>query len=107
LNIELHIERLILDGFSIEPGRRAELQAAVEAELTRLLATGALSSELLSGGAVRLLRGGEIQVTSQTSAAQLGQHIAQAVQGAIGAEGLNNRQGSSSSTVNSSPTGSR
>ena len=37
MNINLHIERLILDGLPIEPRQRAQVQAAVEAELARLL----------------------------------------------------------------------
>jgi hypothetical protein len=86
VNIELHIERLILDGVQVESDRRAELQNAVEAELTRLLAGAGLRRELLTTRAVPSLGGGEIQVTTNTSAAQLGGHIAQAVHGRIGVE---------------------
>lgn len=85
MNIELHIERLILDGLQLEPRDRSHLQAAVEGELTRLLAAGGLRSELLSGVAVRSLGAGEIHMTNQMSAAHLGNHIAQAVHGGIGA----------------------
>jgi hypothetical protein len=91
VNIELHIERLILDGLSVEPRERPHLQAAVEAELTRLLTAGGLRSELLSGGAVRSLGAGEIHVTNQMRASHLGSHIAQAVHGGLGPE----RQGRS------------
>jgi hypothetical protein len=94
MNIELHIERLILDGLQVEPRNRAALQAAVEAELTRLLTAGGLRAELLSGGAVRSLGAGEIQVTNQTSAAHLGNHIAQAVHSGISADGAGQRHGS-------------
>lgn len=103
MNIELHIERLILDGLTVEPGQRAEVQAAVEAELTRLLATGELNPELLSGGAVRSLGAGEIQVTNQTSAAQLGNHIAQAVHSGIGTEGAGHSRGGSNDAISKSP----
>jgi hypothetical protein len=85
VNIELHIERLILDGLQVEPRNRAHLQAALEAELTRLLTVDGLRSELLSGGAVRSLSAGEIHVTNQTTGTQLGNHIGQAVHGGIGA----------------------
>ena len=83
MNIELHIERLILDGLQVEPRNRATLQAAVEAELTRLLTTGGLRPELLSGAAVQSIRGREIQVTNQMPAAQIGNQIAHAVAGGI------------------------
>lgn len=86
MNIELHIERLILDGLRVEPRDRAHLQAAVEAEVARLLAADGLRSELLSGGAMRSLSAGEIQVTNNMSPLHLGNQIAQAVHGGVGAE---------------------
>lgn len=84
MNIELHIERLILDGLAIEPGQRADIQAAVEGELTRLLVANGLRADLRSGGALPLLRAGAINVSSQTNAMQLGNQIAQSVHGGIG-----------------------
>jgi hypothetical protein len=86
MNIELHIERLILDGLPLSHGQRVDLQAAVEAELTRLLTTGGLRSELLSGVLVRSLDGGEIQFANMRTPSQLGSHIAQAVHKGIGVE---------------------
>ena len=84
MNIELHIERLVLEGLEIEPRHRSPLQAALEGELERLLATDGLRSELLSGGAIRSLSAGEIHVTNQMSPLHLGHRIAQAVHGGIG-----------------------
>lgn len=84
MNIELHIERLVLEGLEVEPRHRSHLQAALEGELARLLATDGLRSELLSGGAMRSLSAGEIQVTNQMSPLHLGNGIAQAVHGGIG-----------------------
>jgi hypothetical protein len=94
LNIELHIERLILDGLPVEARSRAELQFAVEAELTRLLLSNGLSPDLLSGGAVRSLGAGEINFTDQTASADLGNSIAQAVHSGIGAQPTGQRLGS-------------
>jgi hypothetical protein len=37
MNIELHIERLVLEGIRLRPGDHHRLQAGVEAELVRLL----------------------------------------------------------------------
>lgn len=86
MNIELHIERLILDGLEVEPRNRAQLQAAVEAELTRLLTTRGLKAELLSGAPVRSIDAGEMRVNRGTPAAQLGNHIAQSVHSGIGSD---------------------
>ena len=86
MNIEVHIERLVLDGLAVEWRDRPQLQAAVEAELTRLLSAGELRSEFLSGAALRALRGGEIQVPVKTTAGQLGNQIAHAVHSGIGGE---------------------
>ena len=84
MNINFHIERLILDGISASPGERPLLQAAVEAELTRLLASGGLSDTLQSGGALYNVRTAGIQLTSDGSPASLGEQIAGAVYGGIG-----------------------
>ncbi len=83
MNIELHIERLILDGLPIERSQGPHLQAAVEAELTRLLASG-LSPELIAGGAVPSVPAGNISLAGQSSPAQLGRQIARAVHRGIG-----------------------
>jgi hypothetical protein len=92
VNIELHIERLVLDGLQVAPRDRAHLQAAVEVELTRLLAAGGLRSELLSGAAMRSLGAGEIHVTNNMSPVHLGNRIAQAVHGGVGADTANARK---------------
>ena len=91
MNIEFRIERLVLDGLDIEPRDRSQLQRAVEAELTRLLAAGGLRPELLSGGAMPSVAGTEIRVTPQTRGAQLGNQIAHAVHRGIGVETASQR----------------
>lgn len=84
MNINLHIERLVLDGIPLSPGERPLLQAAVEAELTRLLLNGGLSDALQSGGALYNVRTADIQLVSNESAARLGDQIAGAAYGGIG-----------------------
>lgn len=105
MKIELHIERLILDGLQVGRGERADLQASVEAELSRLLMSGGLRSELLSGVRVRSLAGGEIHLTNQPTGAQLGNHIAQAVHSGIAAETAGQRHGDISNAISSKPLG--
>jgi hypothetical protein len=105
MNIELHIERLVFDGLPVDPRDRPHLQAAVEAELTRLLMVGGLRSELLSGGAMRSLSAEEIHLTNQTTGAQLGNQIAQAVHGGIGAETAGESHGNVANAIASTPLG--
>lgn len=52
MNLRLDIGRLVLDGINLAAGDQAQLKAAVEKELARLMALRGLSPELQSGGAV-------------------------------------------------------
>ena len=54
MNINVAIERLVLDGIDVPYHQRSLLQAAVEGELARLLADGGLAPSLLAGGAHQL-----------------------------------------------------
>ncbi len=83
-NIDLHIERLILDGLPLERSQGPLVQAAVQAELARLLAAYGLAASLQSGGALPSVRAGAIQLTAESSPTQLGQQIAQSVYAGIG-----------------------
>ena len=84
MNINLHIERLVLDGLNIRPGQGVQVKAAVEAELARMLADGGLSGALQSGGALPRVRSAGIQLANGGSPAGLGKQIAGAVYGGIG-----------------------
>ena len=84
MQIELHIERLVLDGIPVSPRDRGALQASVEMELTRLLTEGGLSTDLSGGIALPSLRAGSLSLSSDGSPAQLGARIARAVYDGIG-----------------------
>jgi hypothetical protein len=90
MDIHLHIERLILDGLPLPLEGQAVLQAALEAELARLLVAGGLpgAGELpetwRSGRAIPYLRAGGIRLGSESGPEQLGQQIAQAVYESVG-----------------------
>ena len=84
MNVKLHIEPLVLDGLPVEGYQAAYIQAAVEAELARLIAENGLAAHLHAGGAVPSLNANAIQFTSGGSATQTGTQIAQSVYGAIG-----------------------
>jgi hypothetical protein len=86
MNINLHIERLILDGLPIDRDHAPHVQAAVEAELTRLLAENGLSAELPVGGAVSGIRANGTQFTESNGPADIGTLIAQSVYSGIGKE---------------------
>lgn len=86
MNINLRIERLVLDGLDLAPDQRPVLQAAVERELSRLLTEGGLSSDLAQGVAVPGLSARDMQIAGASSPIELGQQIAQSVYGGIGYE---------------------
>lgn len=83
-DIHLHIERLVLDGLSIERAQGPQVQAAVETELARLLMENGLGAPPGAGGAVPSVNAGGIQLSPGSSPAQLGRQIAQSVYGGIG-----------------------
>lgn len=85
MKIRLHIERMVLDGITVDRTQGGRVRAAVEKELTRLLASGGIAPELKSGAAVPAVRGGNMRVEKNTRPADLGKNIAGAVYGGIGA----------------------
>jgi hypothetical protein len=83
MNINLYIERIVLEGLPVEPGQRHLVQAALEAELARLIGENGLPPTLTSGGAWPTLRADGFGMTKETSPAQIGQQIAQSVYGGM------------------------
>jgi hypothetical protein len=83
MNINLYVERLVLDGLPITRSQGVLVQAAVEAELAQLLSDGGLASTLLSGGALPSVRAGAIQLTGESHPTQIGQQVARAVYGGL------------------------
>ena len=84
MNVNLNIERLVLEGFSLRAGEHLLVRAAAERELSRLLSEGGVSTQLLSGGAVPRLSAADISLTGGESPRQVGTQIARAVYGGIG-----------------------
>ena len=81
MNVRLHIEELVLDGFP--PGDRYRIAAAVEAELTRLFADRGVPPGLSSGGAVPAVDGGSFDVAPGARSDRIGAQVAQAVYGGL------------------------
>jgi len=84
MKINLHIERLILEGLPLEKRQGPQVQAAVERELTRLLTANGLAPELQSGGAVPRRPADGIQLANETHSTRLGQQIARSVYSGLG-----------------------
>jgi hypothetical protein len=81
MNINVSIERLVLDGLPVTSVHDATIQGAVETELACLLAEHGLSH--LSAGAVPHLSANSIEVTRDSKPAQLGHQIARAIHGTL------------------------
>lgn len=79
--IEVHIERLVLEGLSLGAGDAMRLQVALEAELERSLSE--LQPELVRSGAAETAHGPAIEVTQGARPAELGSRIAQSVSQAV------------------------
>lgn len=77
MNIDVHIERLILDGLPVKGSDGSVIQAAVETELSRLLTEQGLAG--MSAGAPTNLSAGQIELARETKPARLGHQIAQAI----------------------------
>ncbi len=84
MNINLHIERLILDGLPISTAQGALVRAAVEAELSRLLSDGGLHAGLQTGVALESVRAGALRLSADSTPKRLGQQIARSIYGGIG-----------------------
>jgi hypothetical protein len=83
MTIRVHIDRLVLEGMTVQRHEGPAVQKAVETELARLLAEGGLSGDLVSGGAYPDIPAADMNI-SGTSAREIGKGIARAVYGGIG-----------------------
>ena len=89
MKINLHIERLVLDGLPVTAHQGELIQAAVESELARMLGADGLPE--MTGAALRNLTCGPIQLASESQPAQTGNQIAQAVYAGLASLGTTPR----------------
>jgi len=80
MNIELSIESLIIHGLS---GDRAAVAAAVEQELTRLLADRGLPPGLANGGGAISASPPPVRVPHGLRPAAIGAHVAKAIYASV------------------------
>lgn len=76
--VNIHIERLILDGLSIPYHHQEKFQAAVETELRNQF-TNNLPESLMQCRALSKISAGDIQITDASDPVCLGQQVARAV----------------------------
>ena len=103
MKARIHIDRLVLDGFTLTAGQGRQVQAAVERELSRLFAgpgqSGDLTNEAMisqpqsssslpalmqSSGSVPSATAGPLHPPSNANPSQLGHDIARSVFGGRG-----------------------
>jgi hypothetical protein len=78
MKMNIHIERLVLEGLPVKGEHKEHILAAVQHEMRQLLAEGPAGDFAVSG-AIPALRGGSINVPPNPAPAQLGRQIARAV----------------------------
>jgi hypothetical protein len=81
MNINIHIERLILDGLPATVSQGSEVQTAVAAELTRLLTEQGL--DRVSESAMPRLSAESVQLSKEIRPTQLGTQIAKKIYSAL------------------------
>jgi hypothetical protein len=86
MKINVHIERLVLEGLPLSRAHGPLVRRAVEAELARLLATSGVAPELRSPGTIPRAQGSPVQYASESGPRQLGTQIAQSVHAGLGKE---------------------
>ena len=84
MKINVHIERLVLDGVPVEQRHASRLRTALEQELIRLLCDGGPAAGLSGGGALPRISAGAIKLDSRNDATEFGRDIARAVYEGIG-----------------------
>jgi len=82
MNVNLHIDCLVLDGFDLVRHDRAALESSVVAELTQRLSQEGIASAVERGDCARL-SAGNIPLGAAIEPKALGRHIAGAVHGGL------------------------
>ena len=100
MTLRLHIESLSLAGVDVLRSQRSQLQAALEAELVRLLTVHGVPESLQQGGRIRKLPA-NLTLAGKPSPGELGQAIAKSIYTDLNPGGMTH--GSTTRTVASIP----
>lgn len=82
-NVTLHIERLVIEGLPVGSHDGPLVQAAIEAELARLIGEGAFSDHRVRDTAIPFVRGEPLALAGSGGTA-LGTQIGRAIHAEIG-----------------------
>ncbi len=83
MNIRMHIDRMVLDGVEIAPDQRHVLQAAVEAELIRVLTESGIPADFHRVGNPARILAPPLDLKSSPDAKVFGAQIGAEVYSAI------------------------
>jgi hypothetical protein len=83
MRVDVHIERVTLDGIALTSAESAQLLTVLRRELTYLLSDRSSHSHLTRGGAAPFLRGPDIRVPGGTRPAHLGVSVARSVHASL------------------------
>ena len=90
MTVRIHIDRLLLDGFSFTAGQARQVQVSVERELSRLASIRSAGDARLDASvgarsaAVATATSGLFNPPADATPTQLGRHIAQSIHGGVG-----------------------
>jgi hypothetical protein len=82
-DVDLHVERLVLDGLSLDADAGQRLRAVMETELSRLLTEHGLPGSLQAGAEIASLNAGRVSLGSSARPESAGTDIAKAVYGGL------------------------
>jgi hypothetical protein len=83
VRINIHIERLVLDGLPVDRSDGPAVKEAVEEELTRLLAEGGIGEELTTSGTVASVASARMEFDETSCPESIAKSIAGAVYGGL------------------------
>ncbi len=81
--VQLHIERLVLEGIPLPRGHESRFKAELASELARLFSERGVPSELTQGDARDRLAGGILRLTANVDVGTIAKQVAQAVYGGL------------------------
>lgn len=84
MKINVHIERLIMDGGMTDARQAAAVKTELESELSNLFVAGGAAGWLRSGGAIPGFSAGSISMSAGSDPRGLGRQIARSVYGSLG-----------------------
>lgn len=84
MNVNLHIERLVLDGLDLPPRERLRLERAFRSELAQLLGSGHGRASSWSSAREQSTRVQTVRLPSASDGTSVGRRVAHAVHDAIG-----------------------